>query len=324
MVWSTFQTVMNDDRVGLNKVEQKRAVAERQQKESAAKEVAEKQAREAEKQAREQAAAEAEVILERIHQLSVSNDLSATYNEITSLGDRISQLPPDIKSNLLDALQIAVLPIDERRKKLLSDLQHALLEIQALPDGEEKLRRLGALATSVNAVPGIDASTLAGAVETMRDATRARMSKSANAPNADSIAEGESLKAATEEERARQHAAEEAAAVAKAQRDKSKASADEAIQNLAAIIPIFSIAKVCAENHIVYDDNKIDILKERTRKYIESNNIPKEQVDRIWNITQEFLATKSIRESDCVALGSNISAVFGANVFEGTGEKNPF
>jgi hypothetical protein len=232
----------------------------------------------------------------------VSNDFSLTYDEITALGDRIRRLPPDIKSNLLDALQIAVLPIYEQRKKILSDLERALVEIQTLPDDQEKVRRLGALATAIKAVPGSDADTLAAAVETMSDATRAKMSESANA----------------------QHAAEEAAAVAKAQRDKSKASADEAIQNLAVTISIFSIAKVCADNHIIYDNSKTDVLKERIIKYIESNNIPKEQVDRTWNVVQEQLAITPIRESDCVALGSNISAVFGANVFEGTVEKNPF
>ncbi len=127
-----------NDSFGINKVEQKRADAERQQRERAAKEAAEKQAG-------EQATAEAGVILGNIHQPSVPNDLVATYNEIATLSDRIRQLPPDIKSDLLDALQIAAMPIDKRRDEILSDLQRTLLEIQKLPDDEEKLRRLGEL-----------------------------------------------------------------------------------------------------------------------------------------------------------------------------------
>jgi hypothetical protein len=294
------------DTLGVNKVDRQRADAEQR------------------KQAGERAKTEAAVVMDEIQKLSASNDLSETYNEIASLQARIQQFPTDIKPGLLDALQIAILPIDKRRNGILADSRRALLEIQKLPDDEEKLHRLSEVATTVKTVPGSEADTLAGAVETMRAATRLKINESANAPDAATIAETDKLKAATEEERAKQGASEEAAKVASAERDKLKASTAEATQRIAIMVSIFSIAKVCAENNFVYDDNKVGIIKQHIVEAISVAKIPKEQVDSIWTAVQGQLATTPIRESDCAALGSNISAIFGSNVFNGTLEKNPF
>ena len=73
-----------------------------------------------------------------------------------------------------------------RRTAALAELQHKLMDAQKLPDNDEKLRLLDQLADSVKAVPGSDANTLAGMIDTIRATTRTTISESANTPNADS------------------------------------------------------------------------------------------------------------------------------------------
>jgi hypothetical protein len=325
-LWLNFQQVMRNkhDYFGANKVEQKRADAKRQRAD-AEREQRERSAREAtEKQANEQTRVQAGVMLDQIHGLSESGDLRATYNEIATLSDRIKQLPPDVKSDLQDALQIAAAPIDRRRNAIFADLQRMLLEIRNLPDNEEKLHRLGELAKSVQAVPESEAATLAGVIETTRDATRVKINESANAPDAATLAETDKLKVATEDERAKQRASDDAASVARAEADKLKARAVEATQRVAIMVGLFSVAKVCAEDNLIYDDRKVDIIKSRILEFINANKIPKDQVDNIWRAVQGQLATTPIKDSDCAALGSDIVAVFGGNVFDGISEKSPF
>jgi hypothetical protein len=318
--WSTIIGLSRDryaDSLGIYKVEQNRADVRRQQDERARKEAAEKEAR-------TRATAEAEAILEDIRQLSTSSDLNATYKQIATLQDRIKQLPPDIQSNVLDALQVAVKPIYKQKNEVLSELQRTLLEVQGLPDNEDKLHRLSGLTTNVRAVPEPDANTLAEAVEATRSATRTRMSEAANASDAATLADKERLEATIEEERARERVAQEVAAAAKAERDRLKAHAAEAVQNLGAMMAIYSVANVCAKNQLIYDDHKLDALKEYTRKYIQANGIPREQVDNAWTLVQQGFATTAVTKSDCTALGNNINAVFGSDVFNGVVEKNPF
>ena len=73
--------------------------------------------------------AEAKEVLDGIHQLLASKNRVSTYNEVATLNDRIGGLPSDLKSDLQDALQIAMVPIDKQRNAVLSKLQSKLLAI---------------------------------------------------------------------------------------------------------------------------------------------------------------------------------------------------
>jgi hypothetical protein len=178
---SSFRAILKDsnDRLGIQKVESQRAEAESQKRAIAAKAAVDKQQR-------EQADAEAAALSAEIRQIDASNDLKSTYDTISSLREKISSLPADIRGKLLDELQIASTPVDMRRTAALAELQHKLMDAQKLPDNDEKLRLLDQLADSVKAVPGSDANTLAGMIDTIRATTRTTISESANTPNADS------------------------------------------------------------------------------------------------------------------------------------------
>jgi hypothetical protein len=307
----------SDDYLGTKKVDQRRADAERQRIERSAAEAAERQAR-------EQAKEEARLVRSDIATLATLTDLSAAYREIESVRGRIQQLPADLRSDLLDALQVAVMPIDRHRSDALADLQHALLEIEKLPDGEDKLRRLGEIMPKIKAIPGPKADELAGDVETIRDATRLKMNESANATGAGTAAEGDDLKAAVEEQRSKVRAAEEAAAARQSEREQAAADAKASEEQLLVLVSVYSVARVCAANNIIYDDAKIDILKRRITGFIQERGIQRSDVDRIWKAAQEGTSTATVRENDCTALGSYITRTFGQNVFDETLEKNPF
>jgi chromosome segregation ATPase len=313
------------DPLGINKVDEKRADAEREQQQKAADAEREQQQKVAEKQARAEAeaAAAAGPLMKEIRQLSASGDLIETYDKIDSIRNRIQDLPSDIKSNLLDALQNAVLPIDKQRTVRLADLQHTLLEIQKLPDDEKKLSRLEDAATKVSAIRGHEAAILAEAIETMRDTARSEMSEAAKAPNA-VIAEGEQLKATVEKERAKIRDAQDAAEVARRENEKMRENAAKVISQLHPMISVYSVAKVCADNSMIYDDAKVSVLKQQIRKYIEVNKISKEQTDQAWDGVQRYLATNEVRSSDCDQLGATIVSIFGAHIFDPTMEKSPF
>jgi hypothetical protein len=318
---SVFQSELSGfgsgDRFGIKAVEKKRAEAERQKQEAAAKAAVEKQQN-------EQVAAQTADLLAKIHQLNASGDLKLTYETISSLRDEISSLPRDVGSKLLDELQIASAPVDRRRMAVLGDLQHKVMEGGKLPDSEDKLRLLDKLADEVKAVPGSDAGALAGMVDTMRTTTRTNLSDAANTPNAATIAERDQLKALADKEHAQQQAANEAAAALKAQQDKLRADAAQSTENFGTMIAIFSVAKVCAQNNIIFDSTKVEALKNFIKQYINSHKIDGDQVNKMWTATRQGMMTTPVRESDCAGSGNNINAVFGPTVFGGNVEKNPF
>ena len=182
------------------------------------------------KQARDQAVAEAKEVLDGIHQLSASKDLVSTYNEVATLNDRIGGLPSDLKSDLQDALQIAMVPIDKQRNAVLSKLQSKLLAIQKLPDNEEKLHALSDLAQNVQLYSQVkdapEAATLTEMVENTRDATRAKVGESANALDATTTAESNKLKAAADDLAAKQKAAADDLAAKKYDKEEAERHAD--------------------------------------------------------------------------------------------------
>ena len=316
---SVFEVALKEtnDRFGIQKVERQRAEAESQKQAIAAKATVDKQQR-------EQADAEAAALSAEIRQIDASNDLKSTYDTISSLRGKISSLPADIRGKLLDELQIASTPVDLRRAAALSELQHKLMDAQKLPANDEKLHLLDQLADSVKGVPGSDANALAGVIETMRTTTRTTISELVNTPNAATIAERDQLKALADKDRAQQQAAKDAADALKAQQNKLRADAKAATVNLGTMLAIFSVAKVCAKNNIIFDDKKVDALDGSIREYIEKYQIDRGAVDQMWKAVQQGMATTPVRESDCAGLGGNISAVFGPDVFQGTMEKNPF
>ena len=316
---SFFRVAMevSNDQFGIQKVERRRAEAESQERAIAAKAAVDKQQK-------EQANAEAAALSAEIRQIDASNDLKSTYDTISSLREKISSLPADIRDKLLDELQIASSPVDMRRTALLAELQHKLMDAQKLPDNDEKLRVLDELADSVKAVPGSDANALAGMIDTIRATTRTTIGESANTPNAATIAERDQLNALADKDRAQQQAAKDAADALKAQQDKLRADARQATENLGTMLAIFSVAEVCAQSNMIFDDKKIDALKSSIKQYIEKYQIDRGAIDQTWKAVQQGMATTPVRESDCAGLGGNISAVFGPNVFQGTIEKNPF
>ena len=245
------------------------------------------------------------------------------------LGISYRQLPPDISADLQDALQIAVVPIDKQRNAVLSDLQQTLLEVQKLPDNEEKLRRLGELATNVrhySETKGPEAVALAGAVEQLRNSTRVKVSEAANALDATTVAESDKLKAVVADEAAaEQKAADDAATKQKAadeataaqqhavdeakrqfeeqqkliqqERDKLQASADGANQRVTEMMGIYSVVKVSAENNIVYDGGKVDAIKKYIVNYIDLNKISKDQNGSYLDCSAGAIDHKSCKEN---------------------------
>lgn len=310
-IWFTLEQLIKYDPnhdFGVAKVEQKRAEAEQQQEERAARDAAEQKGR-------QRATTEAVAIKDEIDGLSRTNELVAIYDKIASLRARVQQLPPDLRSDLLDALQIAVAPRDKKRTAILADLQHALLDIQKLPDDEEKLRRLGELDAKIRAVPGAAAQSLADALETIRDATRLNISQTTNAPDAAATADAERLKEITQQNQEKLRAAHDAAA-ANAERE------DLIGKHLLSMIAIYAVAKRCADSNIVFSAADVDALKQRTTAYIDQNKLPKEQVDQMWTAGQAI--AMAMVEHDCLQLGGDINSVFGPGVLPDIRPKSPF
>jgi len=161
-------------------------------------------------------------------------------------------------------------------------------------------------------------------IDTIRATTRTTISESANTPNAATIAERDQLNALADKDRAQQQAAKDAADALKAEQDKLRADARQATENLGTMLAIFSVAEVCAQNNIIFDDRKVEALKGSIKQYIDKYQIERGAIDQMWKAVQQGMATTPVRESDCAGLGGQISAVFGPNVFQGTIEKNPF
>jgi hypothetical protein len=70
------------------------------------------------------------------------------------------------------------------------------------------------------------------------------------------------------------------------------------LSTLTLIFGVYSVVKLCSDNHIIYDEAKVNALKSWIGKYVDGNKINTSDKDRAWDLSRQVI-DKGIKPDTC-------------------------